>query len=107
MATCEFCKEEMKDGAIVCPHCQRTTRAEKGRKAGNFWIVIVLIVLGLLAGLIWLVNQPPPSPEERSAQAEKLAAEINERCDRLPTASAADECRYREMMALAESGRLP
>ena len=27
--TCQFCKEKMKKGAIVCPHCQREVNVIK------------------------------------------------------------------------------
>lgn len=75
MATCEFCKEQMKDGATVCPHCQRATRAAKGRKAGNALVVVALVVLGLFAGLVWIINQPQPTGAEASER-------IKESCER-------------------------
>jgi len=52
MKACPFCAEEIQDAAIVCKHCRTSLL-----KPGPRWGRILLVVLGLMVGGLWLVDQ--------------------------------------------------
>lgn len=47
MKECQFCKEDIKEGAKVCPYCKRT------QIEGAFKAYLWFLVIGVIAFLIW------------------------------------------------------
>jgi hypothetical protein len=50
--TCRWCAEEMKDAAIVCPHCTRPQKTVWIR-VGVLWFVLILMFIA-----VWMTFQP-------------------------------------------------
>ncbi|HXA40815.1 MAG TPA: hypothetical protein VNW53_17580 [Phenylobacterium sp.] len=73
---CEFCREEIADDALACPHCQRDTlagRSAKGTKLGKVIVVLIAAPIVIFLLLAAFGSQlPDKSPSDR----------IQESCER-------------------------
>lgn len=59
MKECQFCKEDIKEAAKVCPHCQRRQKTDiESAVLDTLKIIIVFIISFLSFGLFveWIAN---------------------------------------------------
>lgn len=74
---CPFCKEKVKENAIICKHCKSELpplSPKNSMKLYHHWreIVLISVALGFLGGIyqhFFEITQPsPPSPQEIAAK---------------------------------------
>lgn len=64
---CEHCKEEMKDGATVCPHCRKTTGAAKGKRTKTVlaWLGGAVVLFVAFVVVVNIISPAPANPADR------------------------------------------
>lgn len=51
MKECKYCKENMKENAVFCPHCKKKQNYDREKKIGMIaggFIITILIIIGLI-----------------------------------------------------------
>lgn len=63
---CEHCKEEMKDGATVCPHCRKTTGAAKGKRTKTVlaWLCGAILLFVAFVVVVNIISPAPTNPAD-------------------------------------------
>ncbi len=101
---CEFCKSEIANNALVCPHCRKRTHLGRSGFGGKIAAAALLLVVGFFVlAKIAAANDKPPADRIREACQEQFPNDLDRetRCELELSASALEKADRDRLAAAA------